>query len=165
MEVSSAVAVEGSERMDGAAVRPTGVAVATADGATVGVGVAVAGPGVGPNVGTGVALAVTQLERVIVFVSSVTAPFRARSRPSMNAPVVAVIESSAMMVPLKLDPVPRVAELPICQNTLQACAPPEKTMLLPLMVVSVEPAWNIHTSVEPPDSVSTPVRRSDDAEL
>ena len=174
VESSSTVAVEGSETITGmiTAVCPIGVAVATAvgaaDGATVraGVGAGVAGPGVGPNVGTGVATTTArQSERVIVFVSSVTAPLRARSRPSMTAPVVAVMDVSAMIVPLKFDPVPSVAELPICQNTLQACAPPEKTTLLPLAVVNVEPAWKIHTSVDPPESVSTPVRASDDAEL
>ena len=57
---------------------------------------------------------------VIVFVSRVTAPFRASMRPSTVARVVRVMLVSAIRVPSKLDAVPSVAELPTCQNTLQA---------------------------------------------
>src|SRR5688572_16940047 len=60
---------------------------------------------------------------VMVLESSVTAAVRANSRPSTEAPVVTVIEAKAMMVPLNTEPVPRVAELPTCQNTLAAWAP------------------------------------------
>jgi hypothetical protein len=51
--------------------------------------------------------------------SSVTAPTRARSLPSTVAPVVAVIDIRARMFPLNVVVVPRVAELPTCQKTLQ----------------------------------------------
>lgn len=52
--------------------------------------------------------------------SRVTAPVRAIAWPSTVTPVVTVTEASAMMVPLKVDPVPSVAELATCQKTLQA---------------------------------------------
>ena len=105
------------------------------------------------------------VELPMTFVSSVTAPFRASARPLIVAPVVTVIDSRAMIVPAKADPVPIVAELPICQETLQGPAPPMKTTLLPEAVVSVEPAWKIQTSLDPPESVSAPVSPSEDAEL
>src|SRR2546422_11403665 len=56
--------------------------------------------------------------------SSVTAAVRANSRPSTVAPVVTVMEAKARMFPLNTEPVPRVAELPTCQKTLAALAPP-----------------------------------------
>jgi hypothetical protein len=56
---------------------------------------------------------------VILLVSMVTAPFRAKTLPETFAPVVRVMLVSAKMFPRKLVPVPRVAELPTCQNTLQ----------------------------------------------
>lgn len=59
-------------------------------------------------------------ERVMRFVSRVTAPLRASSRPSTDAPVCAVIDVKAMTFPMKSEAVPRVAELPTCQNTLHA---------------------------------------------
>ena len=62
-----------------------------------------------------VVVALAQVGLVIVFVSSVTAPFLASTRPSTVAPVVTVMLVRARMVPRKLDPVPRVAELPTCQ--------------------------------------------------
>src|SRR5580704_12868751 len=52
---------------------------------------------------------------VMVSVSRVTAPLRARRRPLMVVPVVTVIDVSARMVPRNVDPVPSVAELPTCQ--------------------------------------------------
>ncbi|HEY5478118.1 MAG TPA: hypothetical protein VIJ84_00730, partial [Gaiellaceae bacterium] len=51
---------------------------------------------------------------VMVFVSSVTAPLRASNRPSIVAPVVAVMDVRARTLPRKVEPVPSVAELPIC---------------------------------------------------
>ncbi len=64
--------------------------------------------------------AISQPGWEIVLESNVTAPSLASRRPWMVAPVVAVIEVCAMIVPTKLVAVPRVAELPTCQNTLQA---------------------------------------------
>ena len=59
----------------------------------------------------------------MVLVSNVTAPVRAKALPFSAAPVVSVTEAWARMVPLKIELVPRVAELPTCQKTLAACAP------------------------------------------
>lgn len=78
---------------------------------------------------------------VFVFVSNVTAPLRARRRPWKVAPVVAVIEVSARTLPTNRVPVPKVAELPICQTILQACAPLTRRTLLLEAVVGVDAAW------------------------
>src|SRR5438477_96561 len=69
--------------------------------------------------------------------SRVTAAVRAKSRPSTFAPVVTVMEAKARMFPLNTDPVPRVAELPTCQKTLAALAPPLKITWRRVVVVSV----------------------------
>jgi hypothetical protein len=92
--------------------------------------------------------------------SRVTAPSRASTRPCTDAPVCTVIEASAMTVPTKSVPVPRVAELPTCQNTLQAFAPFTRETLLLEAVISVESAWKIHTApgMPWPSRVSVPVR-------
>ena len=57
---------------------------------------------------------------VNVLLSSVTEPFRASARPSTVEAVLMVIEVKARIEPTKLVSVSRVAELPICQNTLHA---------------------------------------------
>src|SRR6185503_15115493 len=50
--------------------------------------------------------------------SIVTAPFRAKARPhGICAPVFSVILVSARIFPSNVVVVPRVAELPTCQNT------------------------------------------------
>ena len=72
--------------------------------------------------------------------SIVTAPLRANSLPSTSTAVVEVTEMSATMVPINVDYVPRVAELPICQKTFAAWAPLTSSILLELAVVSVLPA-------------------------
>ena len=59
------------------------------------------------------------VQRVTVLLSSVTAPLRAKTRPLVVAAVVSVMLESARILPAKLLPVPKVAELPTCQNTLQ----------------------------------------------
>ena len=66
---------------------------------------------------------------VMVLESNVTAAVRANSRPSTVAPVVTVIEAKARMFPLNTEPVPNVAELPTCQKTFAAWAPPVKITL------------------------------------
>ena len=80
----------------------------------------------------------------------VTAPLRARARPSMVVPVFRVMEVSAMMVPLKVELVPRVAELPTCQKMLQGSAPLMRRMLLSGAVTRVEPAWKIQKALGSP---------------
>jgi hypothetical protein len=117
--------------------------------------------------GDGVGLVVVQAGTVMVSESRVTAPVLASARPVMVSPVVAVIDASARMVPVKVDPVPRVAELPTCQKTLQAWAPLTRSMLLAESVVSVEPAWKMKTALALPcaSSVSEPPTSSDDDAL
>src|SRR5581483_7191454 len=67
--------------------------------------------------------AMTGVHTVTMLVSIVTAPFRAKTLPDTFAPVVRVMLVSARMFPTKLVPVPSVAELPTCQNTLQSLPP------------------------------------------
>jgi hypothetical protein len=63
---------------------------------------------------------VAHAEVVIVFVSRLTAPVCASSRPSRVAPVPAVIEVCAMTVPANVEFEPSVTEAPTSQKTLQA---------------------------------------------
>jgi hypothetical protein len=51
---------------------------------------------------------------------------------------------------MKSESTPRVAELPTCQYTLQACAPLVNTMELPVDVVTVDAAWKMKTAVGSP---------------
>ena len=53
-----------------------------------------------------------------MLVSNVTAPVLASALPFSVAPVVSDMDACAMMVPANIVLVPRVAELPTCQNTL-----------------------------------------------
>jgi len=73
-----------------------------------------------------------------------------------------VIDVTARMVPTKSVVVPRVAELPTVQNTLQAWAPPSSTTELLDAVVSVEPAWKMNTASASPPAlrVKVPVSAS-----
>ena len=104
-------------------------------------------------------------ELVTLFESRVTAALRAKRRPLIDAPVVAVIDVSARMVPLNDEYVPMVAELPTCQNTFAACVPFVRATVLagvpglPAAVTSVEPAWKMNTALgsPPPSSVNVPV--------
>jgi hypothetical protein len=74
---------------------------------------------------------------------------------------------NARMVPRKVEPVPRVAELPTCQKTLQDWAPLIRLTWLAEAVMSVEPAWKTQTALESPwaSSVSAPVSPIEEAEL
>jgi len=105
-----------------------------------------------------VCVGAAHLERVMVLVSSVTAPFRASSLPWIVAPVWAVIDVKARTVPTKVEPVPRVAELPTCQKTLHACAPPIRATVLFVPVISVLAAWKMNTAFGSPwaSSVTVP---------
>jgi hypothetical protein len=109
-------------------------------------------PGGGHPVGT-----------VIVLVSRVTAAVEARSRPAIVAPVVAVIDWSASIVPWNCAVVPNVAELPTCQKTLQAVAPPEMRTFVPEPIVSVLAAWKTHTELALPARVRVPLLANDNA--
>jgi len=93
---------------------------------------------------------------VIVLVSMVTAAFRASALPCRLAPVFNVIESRAIIVPAKVEFVPKVAEVPTCQNTLLATTLPERTTWVPDPVVSVESIWKTKTSLALPVRVRVP---------
>ena len=95
---------------------------------------------------------------MIVVVSKVTAPFRANSRPSNAAPFRSVMEVRARMFPLKTEVVPRVAELPTCQKTLAALAPPLRITWRPAVVVSVDAIGKRKTALASPwaSSVRSP---------
>ena len=109
--------------------------------------------------GTVVVVTVAHPWLVIVLLSRVTAPFRARRRPSTIAPVVAVMEVNARMVPTNDEWVPSVAELPTCQKTLQAWAPLMSPTRLLDAVMIVLPAWKMKTLLGSPwaSRVSVPV--------
>jgi hypothetical protein len=70
-----------------------------------------------------VVVGVSQVGRVIVSWIRVTSALRARSRPAIFTPSPTVMDVKAMIVPTKLEPDPRVAELVTCQKTLHAWAP------------------------------------------
>ena len=138
---------------------PVGVGVAVSAG--IGVVVSV---GVGEAVGETVAAGAAQPAESTLFVSIVTAPFRARALPDILAPVFRVMLSRARILPRNAVPVPRVAELPTCQNTLQ----PEPLLIMTtdesLAVVSVVPIWKMKTAalLPPASSVNCPVNPADD---
>jgi hypothetical protein len=131
----------------------------------VGVAVGLVGGVVPGEVGGGTDLA--QLGTVIVSSSRVTAPFRASARPAMVSPVSTEIDVRARTLPAKAELVPRVAELPTCQNTLQAWAPPVRVTLLAESVMSVEGAWKMKTAFGSPwaSKVSDPPTSSEEDAL
>ena len=110
---------------------------------------------------------VLQVGVVMRLSSRVTAPFRASTRPATLVPVSTVIDVRARMLPTNLFVVPSVAELPTCQNTLQAWAPPIKSTVLPDAVVRVEPAWKMNTALGSPSAfrVTVPVSPIDEVAL
>jgi hypothetical protein len=62
----------------------------------------------------------------ITLPSRVTPPFRTSARPFNEAPVFIEMDVRARMLPTNDAVVPRVAELPTCQMTLQGWTPPER---------------------------------------
>jgi hypothetical protein len=87
---------------------------------------------------------------------------RASARPSTVVPVVTEIDVNAMIVPVKEDVVPNVAELPTCQKTLQALAPLITLTLLAEAVIRVEAIWKMKTAFGSPwpSKVSVPLSAS-----
>jgi uncharacterized protein len=61
-----------------------------------------------------------EAQPTIVLVSRVTAALSAINEPVLVTPVVTVMAVLARITPLKVVPVPKVAELPIRQKTLHA---------------------------------------------
>jgi len=127
-------------------------------GVDVSVAIGVKGLGVGVFVGE----ARGQSEETLL-ASIVTAPFCAKALPNRLALVFRVILARARMLPTNAVSVPRVAELPICQNTLQAEAPLMRRIEALLAVVSVLPVWKMKTALGSPrpSSVSAPVNCAD----
>ena len=82
----------------------------------------------------------------IMLESRVTAPVCANARPCSEAPVCSVIDARAMMSPTKKLFVPRVAELPTCQKTLEAWARPARMTLRPDVTVSEDGIWKMKTA-------------------
>ena len=97
---------------------------------------------------------------VIVLVSNVTGPYRAKALPSSVAPVASVIDVRASMFPLKTEVVPRTAELPTCQKTLAAWTPRLRMTWRPDVVVRVDAIWKMKTALASPWASS--VRSPDD---
>jgi hypothetical protein len=89
----------------------------------------------------------------------VTAPLRAYRPVLVVAPVLRVMDVSARMLPAKSVPVPRVAKLPTCQNTLHGCARLISNTFELLAVVRVLPIWIMKTLLgfPWPSRVSCPV--------
>ena len=77
------------------------------------------------------------------------------------------MDSKAKIEPMNVESVPKVAELPTCQKTLQDWAPLISSTELSTAVVKVEPAWKMKTAFGSPaaSKVNVPVRPSEDAEL
>ena len=100
-----------------------------------------------------------------VFESSVTAPVSASALPDDLALVSRVTLARAITVPMKLVPVPRVAELPTCQKTLQRCASLISTTDASLAVMSVLLILKIKTASGLPLAlrVRVPVIAAEDA--
>ena len=112
----------------------------------------------GGVVGGGVVDA-THVPRVMTSSSKVTDAFEANTRPSTVTPVCTWMDANARMFPMKVEVVPSVAELPTCQKTLQACAPPRRLTLLLDAVMSVVAIWKMKTPLGSPwaSSVRVPV--------
>jgi hypothetical protein len=95
----------------------------------------------------------------MAFVSNVTAPVRAITRPFTLAPVVRVSLTSATMFPSKAVPVPSVAELPTWKYTSSTLPPLISTIDDAEAVVSVLPIWktNCGSACHCASRVSIPV--------
>lgn len=147
----------------------TVVVVVTTGGTTVVVVVVAVSGGTVVVVVVGVVVVTggVQVGIVTVFVSRVTAPLIANSRPSTVASVVAVMSVSAKRFPRKTELVPRVAELPTCQKTLHACVPLISATVLDDDVISVDPAWKTKTASGSPcaSRVTVPDSAIDEPEL
>jgi len=112
----------------------------------------------GDAVGVGAGAAVEQVAVVMVSLIKVTSPVLASARPFSVTPLAIVMDVEAMIVPANVEPDPRVAELVICQKTLQGW-PPLMNTTEPATMRSDVP-WNTQTEFgsPPPSSVSVPVR-------
>jgi hypothetical protein len=92
--------------------------------------------------------------------ANVTAAVNANNLPSTVAPVFSEIDSSAIIVPLKTEVVPRVAEVPTCQKMFEAFALPLKTIWRPDVVFNVDAICMMKTAFASP--LASKVRSPDD---
>ena len=81
-----------------------------------------------------------------MLVSIATVPVCARTLPDTLALVSNVILASAKIFPANAVVVPRVAEVPTCQNTLHSLPPLITRTEEPLAVVSAVPIWKIKSA-------------------
>lgn len=90
---------------------------------------------------------------------SVTAPFLAKALPCSDTPLLKEIDAKAMTFPTNEVPVPKVADVPSSQKTLEAWAWFIRTTALVVAVVSVVPIWKMNSAFGLPRafSVSVPV--------
>jgi hypothetical protein len=98
-----------------------------------------------------------------IFVSRVTLPPNANAPPFNTAAVSSVTEAAARILPWNALSVPKVAEDPTCQNTLQANAPPVSTIPEPVAVIKELPIWKYQASLDEPvpARAKTPVRAAE----
>jgi hypothetical protein len=82
---------------------------------------------------------------MMVLDCKVTAPVSDNALPFGAAPVPSEMEAWARMLPLKMEVVPSVAEVPTCQKMLASCAPPCRMIWLPLKLVSALAIWKMKT--------------------
>jgi len=86
----------------------------------------------------GVSAPVPQVPGAVIVSSIMVTAAVSANRPAWHeTPELAVMDASAMMVPTNEVLVPRVAELPTCQKTLQAWAPLIRTTEAAVAVVDV----------------------------
>ena len=90
--------------------------------------------------------AMSQDGALMVLLSKVTAAVCANRRPVTVAPVCAVTDARASTVPTKVELVPRVAELPTCQKTLQEACEVVNLTTLREPVIRVLEAWKMNTA-------------------
>ena len=96
----------------------------------------------------------------MVLPARVTPAFLANALPSSVAPVLKVMDSNAITVPLKTEVVPKVAELPTCQKMLDADALPLRITLRPDVVVRADAICIMKTALAFP--FASKVRSPDD---
>jgi hypothetical protein len=140
LDATIGVAVDATIGVAVATVAAVGAIVGVAEGATVNggrVGGMITGGATTDNA--------VQLDVVNVSLMSVTSPFRANARPWTVTPFASVMDVRARIVPTKVEPEPRVAELVTCQKTLQELPPLMKTTRLVDAVMRSDVAWKIQT--------------------
>ena len=99
-----------------------------------------------------------------VLKSRVTVAPNAKTPPLDTALVLSVTEAAARIFPWNKLPVPKVAELPTCQNTLHGNPPPVSRTVDPDAVIREDPIWKYHASLaEPvPARVKVPVTAAEE---